>query len=721
NVQALRFFPIDGHHILRIARRVSGEKSGKIFAFGPSPNQVVSHLIQILQSVIALVLKLILKSAKLSKPLHRRRLEDNHDRSRNTEQRPPQPLNDGGSGVLASLALRVRLQRQKHEARVGRRAPEAEPGDRKRPTNFRNVLGDGRDLLAYPPRIVERSSRGSLNHHDQISLVFGRYESLRHLPKNVIGETESGGKQNERHDLETQEQAQSVNVAVVDRAQHAIDALEEPVLFPVFAPQQQRRQRRRQRQRVESGNGDREGDGQRELPKQNSRGAREEGNRNENGHQHQRSRDNRSRNLLHRVRRGFHRIQLAFLQMAFDVFDHHDRVVYDQARGQCYSEQSQRVDRETQQLDERKRADQRHRNRHGRNDRRTPVFEKNKDDEDHQNNGRPQSKYDVTNRFAHRIRGHERDLIFHSRRKALREAVQFGNTLLMHDDSVGGRELRDRNSNRFPPVVIQVVAIVLGAKFGMPHIFQPDQRAIGIALENDVVELSRFGKTSHGAHADLELLPGHRRLGADLSRRNFDVLLAQRIHHVIRGKSAPRHPPRIEPQPHRVLALAKKNDVGHSRHPLEVVAHINIQVVADKKRRVSAIRREYRSAKNKILRRLGDGHSHLLDCIRKPSLSSIDAVLDVNRSQIRIPVDIERGGDRTHSIVRARRSYVFHPLSPVDLLFQRRRHGRFHRLRTGSRIHGGHRNLGRRQIRKLRNRECGNTDRARKNDQQGAD
>src|SRR5271166_1992455 len=88
DVQALGFFAIDGHDILRIVRGVGAEESGKVFFFTSETGagQVVSYFVEILEGVIALIEKFILESTELAKTLHRGRFEADDNRARNSEQ-----------------------------------------------------------------------------------------------------------------------------------------------------------------------------------------------------------------------------------------------------------------------------------------------------------------------------------------------------------------------------------------------------------------------------------------------------------------------------------------------------------------------------------------------------------------------------------------------------------------------------------------------------------
>ena len=407
--------------------------------------------------------------------------------------------------------------------------------------------------------------------------------------------------------------------------------------------------------------------------------------------------------------------------MALDVFDDDDGVVDDQAGGQGDAEQRERVDGEAQQLNEGERSDERDRDGDGGNDGGTPVLEENEDDKDDEKDGGAQGRDHVADGFSDGVGGVEGDLIFHAGRKALGQAVEFGDALLVNVERVGGGKLSDRDTDRFAPVVIEVVGIVFGAEFGVADIFQANQRAIGIAFEDDVIELSGFGKAADGANADLEILAGHGGLGSDLSGGDFDVLLAESSYHIVGGEGAAGHADGIEPEAHGIFSFAEDEDVGHAGNALQGVANINVKIVADEEGGVALVGRKDRAAEDEILRGLGDGDSDLLDGGGEPSGSSVDAVLDVNRSEVGIAAEVESGGDGADAIVGAGGGDVLHALSAVDLLLEGGGNSGFDGLGAGSGIDGRDADLRRREIGKLRDGKRGDADGACENDQQGAD
>ena len=407
--------------------------------------------------------------------------------------------------------------------------------------------------------------------------------------------------------------------------------------------------------------------------------------------------------------------------MAFDVFDDDDGVVDHQAGGQRDAEQRQRVDGEAKQLDESKRADERDRYGDCRDDGGAPVFEEDEDDQDNQEDGRAQGRDYIADGFADRVGGIESDLILHAGRKALGKAVELSEAAAVHVEGVGGGELRDTEANRFVPAVVQVGAVVFGAELGVTDIPQADESAIGIALQDDVIELTGFRKTADGADADLELLAGKRGLRTDLSGGDFNVLFLERADHIVGGKGAAGHAHGIEPQTHGVFAFAEDHDVGHAGYALQTVADVDIEVIAHEERGVATVGREDGSAEDEILRALGDGDSDLLHRAGEPSGSSVDAVLDINSGEVGIAVEVERGGDRADPVVVAGGGDVLHAFGAVDLLLQGRGNGGLDGLGAGSGIDSSDTDLRRREVRKLCDGKCRDTDGASENNEQGAD
>ena len=288
-----------------------------------------------------------------------------------------------------------------------------------------------------------------------------------------------------------------------------VELLQPPPFFGVAAAQKDRRQHRGQGKSVESGNGDGECDGQRKLAKQNAGRPGKERNRNKHSNQHQRCSDDGAGNLGRGRRRRFVGVVFALVNMALNVFNHDDRVIDHQTSSERDTEQRQRVDGEAEQLHEDERTDQRNRSGDEVNHRRSPVAEKDKDDQDDQQDRRTYREGHVANRLAHRVGRVECDLACMPGRKPLLQPLQFGNRFRSTSSAFAVESCVTAIPMASCPLNCRVGGVILRAEFGVSDVFQPDQRAIGIGFQNDVVELRRLAQPAHRPHADLVRLSQH--------------------------------------------------------------------------------------------------------------------------------------------------------------------------------------------------------------------
>ena len=180
-----------------------------------------------------------------------------------------------------------------------------------------------------------------------------------------------------------------------DPAQAAVVAVQHPVEESletaadtsgrslVFAGEEQRAHHRRQRQRDESRGYDGDAHRHRKLMKQPADDAGHEQQRNEYGNQGERDRDDGEADLARAAQCGLEGGS-AGLDVADDVFDHHDGVVDHEADGDGQPHQRQIVDAVAEQVHGAERGDDRERNGHARNRRRPRLAQERKDDQHHQ-------------------------------------------------------------------------------------------------------------------------------------------------------------------------------------------------------------------------------------------------------------------------------------------------------------------------------------------------
>ena len=261
----------------------------------------------------------------------------------------------------------------------------------------------------------------------------------------------------------------------------------------------------------------------------------------------------------------------------------------------------------------------------------------------------------------------------------------------------------------------------LGAELGAADVAQPHQPAAGARLDDDVLELADLGQPPRGADADLVALTLARRRLADAAGRHLDVLLAQRVDHVAGGDRPGRQPVGIEPDAHRILALAEDEHLADAGEPLERVLDVDVDVVAHEQRVVLPGLAVDPGAEHEVRRRLLDGDAGGADLGRHPAERLVHAVLHVDRRQVHVARDVEGHGDLRHAGVGARRGHVEHALDAVDRLLERRGDRRFDGLGVGPRVERRHGDLRRRQLRILRHRHRRDRDGAGEDDDERAD
>src|SRR5215469_6034739 len=124
------------------------------------------------------------------------------------------------------------------------------------------------------------------------------------------------------------------------------------------------------------------------------------------------------------------------LNMPLDVLDHNDRIVDDEAGRECDAKHCERVDGETEDLDEGKSTDERNRDGDSWNDGCTPVLQEKEDDDDHDDDGfddRLDHFFDGITYHRGRIEG---DDVLEPRRERLRQVFEDGLALLVDLKSI---------------------------------------------------------------------------------------------------------------------------------------------------------------------------------------------------------------------------------------------------------------------------------------------
>ena len=175
-------------------------------------------------------------------------------------------------------------------------------------------------------------------------------------------------------------------------------------------------------------------------------------------------------------------------------------------------------------------------------------------------------------------------------REALLDARHLGQNAVVDFQRVGRGQQLNAEARGLESEEAQVGRVALRAELDAADIGDANEGAVLAAGDDHVGELIDFGQAALGADAQIEHLPGRRRRLTKRTSGHLDVLLAKRAHDIAGGERAGRQLGRIDPQPHRVTALAEDDDVAHAGHALDGVADVAVDVVADELGVVAVVR-----------------------------------------------------------------------------------------------------------------------------------
>ena len=128
--------------------------------------------------------------------------------------------------------------------------------------------------------------------------------------------------------------------------------------------------------------------------------------------------------------------------------------------------------------------------------------------------------------------------------------------------------------------VHQVRVIAFRANFCASDVLQLDD-PLWRVLNDDVLEFTRGRKPADDSQRDLEVLLGIGGRPSQLARRNLHVLFLERGNYVRRGKLPLRQTVGVQPDAHRVFALAEDDDIADAGYALERVLYVDVEVVGD--------------------------------------------------------------------------------------------------------------------------------------------
>ncbi len=474
----------------------------------------------------------------------------------------------------------------------------------------------------------------------------------------------------------------------------------------VMRLEKNRAERRAQGERDEAGDHRRGSDGGRKLREKQARDPGDEGGRNEDGAERQRYGDQRAGHLVHRVVRGLARRQ-AERHVALDILDHHDGVVDDDADGQHQAEQRQVVDRGAERGEDRKGANQRDRDGDHRDDRRAPALQEQVDDADHEDDGDADRLDDFVNRLAHEG-GRIIDVdVVETRRETLLELRHLVPHLVLHLDHIRARRGDDPEGGGRMAVGISDRAIVGGPHLDAADIANAGNMPLRVRLDNDVAEL--FGCRQSPQRFDADLVGGARvvedRRLVEGAGRHLGVLGAQGAEDIAGADAVGSGSIWVDPDPHGVLPLAQRPEIGDTGQARDLVADVKDHIVGDVFGAAGPVRGIGMHAKEQGWDGLLDLHALQLDVLGQPGQRVLHPVMREHQGRVDIGPDFENHRDGDQTVTGRLAADVVHILDAVDRLFERRRDGAGDRLGRSAGVDGLDLDGWRNDVRVLRDRQ----------------
>ncbi len=393
------------------------------------------------------------------------------------------------------------------------------------------------------------------------------------------------------------------------------------------------------------------------------------------------------------------------------VLEHHDRVVDHQADREHEAEQRQHVDREAQEIQEEHRADQRHRDRDERDQRGAERAQEDEDDEHHQRHRLEHGAVDRVDRFLDEDGGIKGDSDRHALRQSGLQPGHLGLGRLRYRERVGGRLLDDAQAHRRVAVDAHDAALIERAQARLADVFQPHRIAARLG-DDHVVELLGVPEIGLGQHGELALR------GFDPAGGNLHVLSPQAVLDIGRREAVGGEPVAVDPQAHRVAALAADDHRGDPGQGLQPVGDIAVGVVGELERAVAL--REQAQPDDRLRVGLDLRDDRIVGGLRQQRAHARDAVAHVVRRGVDVPLEQELDRDLRDLLARDRLDRA-HALDAGERVLERLRDLRLHHLRARALVHGAHRDHRRVDLRVFAHRQALERDRADQDDEQGKD
>ena len=606
-----------------------------------------------------------------------------------------------------SLAFVERLHRRHEEGAVGQveAVEHAVAADGEEVLQPGLAADDALDLLDDGQGPARRCGIRQLDLAHEGALVFVGQKAGGYDACQPAGPGDEGQGEQPRDQCAARQRRGQADIAVAARIDSAVQARDDAPALAAMA-QDEGAERRGQGQGVEGRDHHRGRHGHGELLVELAGDARNEGRRDEDRQQHQRDGDDRARHLAHGLFGGLCRCQVRFrLEDMLDRFDHDDRVVDHDADGEHQGQQRDCIGREAHGQHDGEGADQGNRHGDDRDDRGAEVAEKDEDDDADQDEGLEEGMDHRLDRRFDEHRGVVHDVVGDILGQQRIEFLQRLADALGRGERVGAGQQVDLDAGGRLAVVATDRVARLGPQLDPRHVLQPDDRALGVGADDDVLVFLYRRQAALGRDVEFEFDRAHQWGGADPADGGLDVLRLDRLHDVVGRHLQACQAVEREPGAHRVVERAEQHGIAHPRHAPQVVEHLDGGVVREELAVPAAFgrmdRHQLQQGRGLLLHR----DAVALHFLRQAGGSLVDAVVHIDRIEIGIRSDGEAHRQRVAAVATRHRLHIDHALDAVDLGFDDLGHRRLDHGRRRAGIGRRHAYLRRDDVGELRHRK----------------
>ena len=352
-------------------------------------------------------------------------------------------------------------------------------------------------------------------------------------------------------------------------------------------------------------------------------------------HNNKRGGNDRTRDLLHTLERGFLGRQFFLFHDSDHVFHHHDRIVHQGSDHQDQSEHGQQVHAVPQRIQEDECTENGDGDRQGGDQRCTPVLQEQVGDHDHQDQGQDQGHPDFIHGDADVLGGVIPHVITHALGEEFFQFFQFCGYGIDHSDGVRIALPVDQEGHRGIGTVFGIPLITFCAQFHCGYIFEFNHSAVAIGANNNLVEFFRRFQAPFGI--DLHLKIGAGTFRPDRAGGSLDVLLTDRRLDFIRRDVHGSHFLLVQPHAHGVVAGAHDLHVTDAVDTGDFIFHVGTQEVGKPDHVIlSAVFLGERINGKDVAAAFRHVNTQVPDFLRELRFRTLDGVLHVHLGNIRI-------------------------------------------------------------------------------------